>query len=336
MPYRYMQLAVHRDIADDAASALDGLDPRDWWRAPAATDSDTEFIHLVIHPSRSQEVMDALSAALGTSGRAWRLSVVTTEAVLPEPENEEEQQELERHDRTAAHQEIYTHVKDDAYLTRDYLLLTALATLVAALGMQREQVALVIGAMVIAPLLGPILAFAFGTALGNRELLRISARTLGAGLAVATVVGIALGLAIEVDTRSALLRFDAPLGLATTALPLAAGAAAALMIATVNTAPLVGVAVAAALLPPLAGFGLLIGAGETLGAARALVTVLANVVAITLAAQLVFLWKGIRPHTFLTRDRNNSIRWTVGIWAVLALAMTAALVLFGDALQAAE
>lgn len=335
MPYRYMQLAVHRDVTDTAVSALDDIDPADWWRAPGIEDGDMEFIHLVIHSSRSQDVMDAIADGLEPTGKAWRLSVIETEALLPEPEDEEKQEELERQDQTTAREEIFTQVKKGAHLTRDMLLLTALATFVAALGMNRDQVAVVIGSMVIAPLLGPILAFAFGTALGNRDLLLISARTLGAGLGVATLAGVALGLSIEVHPESSLLQFDEPLGLATTALPLAAGSAAALAIASANTAPLVGVAVAAALLPPLAGFGLLIGAGETILAVKALVMVLANIVAITLAAQIVFLWKGIRPRTFLSDTRENSVRWMVGIWAALAIAMTVALVFFGDVLSPA-
>jgi uncharacterized hydrophobic protein (TIGR00341 family) len=333
MPYRYMQLTVHRDIADAAVDALGDLEPEEWWRAPGAEDGDVEFIHLVIHASRSQEVMDALSDALGGSDRQWRLSVIETEAVLPEPDDEETQERLESRDQSTAREEIFTRVKEDARLSRDYLILTGLAAFVAGIGMHHDQVAVVIGSMVIAPLLGPILAFAFGTALGNRGLLMLAARTLGGGLVVATVVGIALGLLLDVNTGSRLLQFDTPLGIATTALPLAAGGAAALMVASSQTTPLVGVAVAAALLPPLAGFGLLIGAGETILGIKALVTVLANIIAITLAAQVVFLWKGIRPHTFLSDSHENSVRWMVGIWAVLAVAMTAALFFFGDALQ---
>jgi uncharacterized hydrophobic protein (TIGR00341 family) len=333
MPYRLMQLAVHRDIADTAVDSLGDLDPRDCWRAPAGEGSDVEFIHLLVHSSRSQEVMDSISDALASSAKEWRLSVIATEAVMPEPEDEEAQEELERRDQTTAREEIFTHVKQGAHLTRDNLLLTGLATFVAAIGMNRDQAAVVIGAMVIAPLLGPILAFAFGTALGNRNLLRTAAKSLGVGLVVATVIGVALGYSIEVNTGSRLLQFDEPLGIATTALPLAAGAAAALMVASSQTTPLIGVAVAAALLPPLAGFGLLVGAGETILSAKALVTVLANIVAITLGAQAVFVWKGIRPKAFLSDTHENSVRWMIGIWAALALALTAALVLFGDALS---
>jgi hypothetical protein len=213
MAYRYMQLAVHKAIADKATAALDALDPQERWRAPAAEDGDVEFIHLVIHTGRSQEVMDAISEALGDSDREWRLSVIATEAVLPEPDDEERQEELDRQDRTTAREEIFTTVKADAHLTLDYLVLTGLAAFVACIGMHHDQVAVVIGSMVIAPLLGPILAFAFGTALGNRNLLLLAARTLGAGLVVATVVGIALGLVLDVNTGSRLLQFDTPLGM---------------------------------------------------------------------------------------------------------------------------
>ena len=83
-----------------------------------------------------------------------------------------------------------------------------------------------------------------------------------------------------------LVTFEHPLGLTTAALPLASGAAAALMVTQNNNSALVGVMVAAALLPPLAAIGLLVGGGEYARAVRALATVVANVVAITLAAQV--------------------------------------------------
>lgn len=327
-----MKLAVHRDRTDSAEAALASFEPKTWWRAPAAEGSDFEFLNIVVHTSRSQEMIDAISDTLGPARDQWSLSVIATEAVLPEPEDEETLEELSRTNLTAAREEIFSSVQDNSRLTRDYLILTALATFVAAIGQQNDQVSVVIGSMVIAPLLGPILALAFGTALGNRGLLVLAARTLGAGIAVAVVVGIALGFLMEVNTASGLLQFDTPLGLSTTALPLATGAAAALMMASPQTTNLVGVAVAAALLPPLAGFGLMIGAGETVPAIKALVTVLANIVALTLAAQVVFLWKGIRPGTFLSERHQNSIRWMVGMWAGLVLMLTVALVAFGDLL----
>ena len=231
----------------------------------------------------------------------------------------------------AAREEIDVDVSRGAVLSLDYLLMVALATIVAAIGLSSGQVAVVIGAMIIAPLLGPILAFSFGTALGNRKLLWLSAKSFGAGLAVSLMAGGILGMFLPPGLDAGLVNFENPLGLTTAALPLASGAAAALMVTQNNAPALVGVMVSAALLPPLAAIGLLIGGGEYEQALRAAATVTANIVAITLAAQVIFVWKGIRPRGWLTDSRETSLRWNLVIWVLLLALVVGALVLYGEA-----
>ena len=74
----------------------------------------------------------------------------------------------------ALREELYQDVAGGAKLHRDFLLLTLLSTIVAVFGLTADNVAAVIGAMVIAPLLGPNMALALATTLGDRKLLRQS------------------------------------------------------------------------------------------------------------------------------------------------------------------
>ena len=113
-------------------------------------------------------------------------------------------------------------------------------------------------------------------------------------------------------------------GLDSPALALAAGAAAALSIATGLPAALVGVMVAVALLPPAAAAGLLAGAGELNLAARAGLLLAINVVAVNLAALLVYFFKGVRPRTWLERrSAKRSVYVNAGVWLVLIAILTA-------------
>ena len=149
--------------------------------------------------------------------------------------------------------------------------------------------------MVIAPLLGPNIGFALGAALGDWHLMRraVTAGLTGIALALAAtaVVGALVSLNLDNDQLLARTRvgFDAAV------LALASGAAAALSIITRSSSTLVGVMVAAALLPPTCAIGLFMGAGrfqEALGAATLLAI---NVAALKLAALAVFLWSGCAP-----------------------------------------
>ncbi|NKB28825.1 MAG: TIGR00341 family protein [Rhodobacteraceae bacterium] len=331
MPYRLIHLSVPEGSADKIVGIIGDAGSHSWWRNDAdGSDNKSVVFSVVLATPRTQDFLDDVTDALGAV-YGWRLVTNATEVVLPEIVDEEKQAKLEAENSQAAREEIYVDVSRGAILSRDYLLMVALATVVAAIGLSTGQVAVVIGAMVIAPLLGPILAFAFGTALGNRNLLWIAAKSFAAGLAVSLLAGGLLGLVLPPGLDAGLVTFNNPLGLTTAALPLASGAAAALMVTQNNNSALVGVMVAAALLPPLAAIGLLVGGGEYVQALRALATVIANVVAITLAAQVVFILKGIRPRGWLADSHDTSVRWSLAIWVALLALVVAGLVIFGGA-----
>ena len=325
MQFRLVSVILPKGKADVICKCFKDMQVSNWWRAPTGEDSDNAHLVAVVAMHDLQDLLDTVSEKLEGS-QDWQLVTQAVEAVLPEPEQDEQEEDSEVQ---SSREEIFDDVRAGATITVDYLLMTALAVFVAAIGLNTGQVAVVIGAMVIAPLLGPILAFSFGTALGNLRLLRAAAKSLAAGLGLGIAIAIVLGFVIPVNLDGSMIRFDEPLGLNTAALPLASGAAAALMVARGETSALVGVMVAAALLPPVTAFGMLLGAGNYLEAGRAIATVMANIVAINLAAQIVFVWKGIRPRRWNTDERQTSLRLSLGLSAGIVAVTVAAILYFG-------
>ncbi|MEC7763172.1 MAG: TIGR00341 family protein [Pseudomonadota bacterium] len=326
MSDRLIQIVTHKDHVETITDCLKDLPEEHWYCYPAGEDDRQVIIASLDHVD-TQEVLDSIAEAMdGQEG--WTLHALATEASLPEVEDEEKEERVAQVESANAREEIYTDIRQNTALTVDYLVMTFLATIVAAIGLLQDQVAVVIGAMVIAPLLGPILAFAFATTLGTVPLMWIALRALGAGLGVGVIAGVALGFIVPFNGESSLMAYDGSLTLMTVALPLASGAAAALMVAGGQTSGLVGVMVAAALLPPLAAFGLLLGNGSYVPAMRALATVVINIAAINLAALVVFRVKGVRPRDFETEEHKTSIRTSLtiaaAVVALLALAVYAA------------
>ena len=324
MSERLLQVVVRREHVRLVTRSLSGLPAENWYIL--ATDDDTKQVIIVaLHRVDTQTMLDAISDALqGKTG--WRLHALPTEASLPESHDEAEEDRLTQREAALAREEIYADIRQGTALTADYLVLTALATVVAAIGLSQGQTAVVIGAMVIAPLLGPILAFAFATTLGTVPLMLIALRTLGAGLTVAVLSAVALGLALRGGLDMVTAGFGEALALLTVALPLASGAAAALMLTGGQASALVGVMVAAALLPPLSAFGLLLGGARWAEALRALATVVVNIAAINFAAQLVFRLKGIRPRHWRTERHATSLWVSLGVSA--AIVAVAAVVVY--------
>lgn len=243
-----------------------------------------------------------------------------------EEEGEEEEEKKERVPKRLSREELYQDLSEAGRLSPVYLVTTGLATVVAAAGLIRGDVAVIIGAMVIAPLLGPNVALALGSTLGDPELVRRALRAILWGLAVAFGLSLLMGLVFPVDPAVPELARRTRVGLSDLALALAAGSAGSLAYTTGLPTAVIGVMVAVALLPPLVVTGLMVGAGEmgmALGAAMLVVT---NVTAVNLAGVATFLAQKIRPRSWWEAERaRKATRMALVIWlgmlAVLVLIM---------------
>ncbi len=281
------------------------------------------LMRLVFRDGEGQSFIDSVQAVLENEND-WRLVVLPVEASLPAVEEPADADAAKAQRRIALREELYQDVEAGARLTRDFLLLTVLSTVVVVFGLNADNIAAVIGAMVIAPLLGPILAFSFGSALGDLDLMARAAKTALAGLFLGLALSFGVGLVFGVNLESAELVSRADVGVDSAALALAAGAAAALSIAAGLPAALVGVMVAVALLPPAAAAGLLAGAGETALAGRAALLLAINVVSVNLAALIVYWAKGVRPRTWLERrSAKRSVYVNAAVWIVCIVVLTA-------------
>ncbi|MBI1180655.1 MAG: TIGR00341 family protein [Alphaproteobacteria bacterium] len=267
----------------------------------ADVQGDVEVSRVLADGEGLQELIDALQTALRTDAN-WQLIIMPVEAALPKRTAEGETTAPAMETR----EELYTDMVAAAEGGRNFLLLAVLSTVVASIGLVEDNVAVVIGAMVIAPLLGPNLAFAFAVAMGDRPLMVRCIRTSALGVAATLAVCIPIGLLWTGTLGSGELQARTAVGLDSVALAVASGLAAALSLTTGLSTSLVGVMVAVALLPPAATLGIMAGAGayrHALGAAMLLVT---NITAIILTAQVMFIVQGIGPRTWWEKRRAKA------------------------------
>lgn len=183
----------------------------------------------------------------------------------------------------------------------------------AAIGLIESNVAVVIGAMVIAPLLGPNLAFGLGTALGDASLMRKSALTNSVGILLAIALSVLIGLFTLFDVSSPELIPRTQVGLDSIALALASGAAAALSLTTGLSSVLVGVMVAVALLPPAVTFGLMLGHGDVTWLSAQVCFCLSTSYALIWPARWCFSSKAF-VHAPGGRKRRRSAQWRYMSW----------------------
>jgi len=299
--------------------------------------SESRTLIRVLVPSEETEaVLDELGKRF-THLEDFRMVLLPVAACFPRPE------ELEKEEKTCAEEaeksvpklsrisraELYTNIDEMSKLTKTYVVMVLLSTVVAAIGIMRSNVAVIVGAMVIAPLLGPNVALSFGTTLGDVKLIRRALKSNLVGILFALAVAVVIGLFffemkhsnIEVMTRT-----EATLG--DIALALAAGAAGALSLTVAAPAALIGVMVAVALLPPLVTFGMLMGAGECRLAFGAMLLLLVNLICINLAGVLTFLLQGVRPLTWWEADRaKKATRIAIILWLGLLAALAVLIII---------
>jgi len=299
----------------------------DFWSG--APGEDKRCLHrLLLRPEKTQDALDALQSILSGVANA-RINIYPVEATLPRPAEEERLAATAEEAKAAVgttREALYQEVGRGAQLNWIFLVMVVLSTIVASIGLIADNVAVVIGAMVIAPLLGPNLALALGASLGDSELIGRAVKTGIAGLALSMVLAAAIGALWPVPVTSHEILSRTVVDLDSVALALASGAAAVLSLTTAIPMALVGVMVAVALLPPTATVGLLIGSGHADLATGAALLLAVNVVCVNLSANVVFLLRGVKPRTWIEkRKARQSLVLAITMWAIMLAVLVAAI-----------
>lgn len=280
------------------------------------------LVRILLDAEQSEAVLDLLDKRY-TGEEGIRVVILPVEATLPRAQPEpaaafEESQPEEKPPERIGREELYEDVKDAARCSKVYLTMVVLSAIVAIVGLDRNSVTVIIGAMVIAPLLGPSMALALGTTLGDLSLLWSALRTSLAGIATVMVLSLIAGALLHVDPALPEVASRTRVELGEIAAALASGCAGALAFTTGVSATLVGVMVAVSLLPPLVTFGLLLESGHPAMAMGALSLFSMNLICVNLAGVATFLVQGIRPATWWEKDRAlKATRVALGLWAAL-------------------
>ena len=191
---------------------------------------------------------------------------------------------------------IHKSIASGAALSASYLAMNVAAALIAGFGLMENSPAVIIGAMLIAMLYGPIVGIGLGLAEADLQLLGRSllAEILGAVcvLAAGFLIGIAsrdLTIGNEILARTSPSMVDLLVALV-------GGLAGGFTFVSAGlSGVVVGVAIATSLVPPLTTCGILLARQSPSLAAGAFLLFLANFAAIALGAMLTFLLAGHRP-----------------------------------------
>ena len=331
---RKIEIVLPRDETDKLNEILENYEVLDRYKISLLEDQALYLITLNVE--NSGPLLDELEKKLAFA-EGFRLNMLEVEATIPaakqKEENDEEdeietitdvdsekEQKEEKNNTTKglSRQELYADLSDSINLNSNYILMCILSAVVASSGVMLDNVAVIVGAMVIAPLLGPNVGMALASTLGDIELGKkaIKASLYGAGAAI--IVAIIAGLILNPDSWPHEVLSRTSVGWGDITLALASGSAGTLAFTTGTSGAVIGVMIAVALMPPLVVVGILFGAGEFLLAGGALLLFISNIICINLAGVITFIYQGIRPLNWWEEKKAETTRkYSLILWMIL-------------------
>jgi len=329
MAQRLIQITFPVVPPDDIARMTKDIQMVNMWQDQFHPDRN--ILQLIAPAEDCENIMDHFQQRFeNTPG--FSIILMSMEAVVPrpkaEPKQEKEAIDIPGKNRSAknkhrvSREELYADMNAGITINRAFIALTILSSVVAAIGLMRNDIAIIIGAMVIAPLLTPNMALALATTLGDSQLGKDALKTNFIGILLAIIFSVCVGIIFNVDAGVPAIATRTAITLSDIILAFSAGAAGALAFTTGFSGALIGVMVAVALMPPLVTVGMLTGSGQFVQAMGAFMLFSANLICVNLAGVVTFILQGVRPRTWWEADRaKKATRKAAILWGGLLLAL---------------
>lgn len=287
------------------------------------TDDNEYVLKILTDDENSRDILEGLE-----NQNIERSIIYNIEGTSPKIEDDESKPEkinIGRF-RSISKEELYDDISSPVKLSLNYLLMVILSAFVAGIGILKNNVPILIGAMVIAPFLNPNISLAFGTTLGDWPVIKKSLISGIVATAIALGISMIWGYLVQDPT---LIAKDPNIEYQDIILALICGFAGVISVLSGQGSTLVGVMVAAALLPPLMRSGLLLGAGEVESAFNSFLIFSTNVISLNFAGIATFYLAGIKPANWWEEERAQQKRKVAMIfWLLLLILLIVATILF--------
>jgi len=328
MTQRLMQVTFPVIPADDIMRMTQGIEVVNMWTDQF--DPNQNILQLIVPAVECEKIMDHFQQRFGNAP-GFNIILMSLEAVVPRPKTEPEKKSpkskiknifLSGSKHRVSREELFADMNEGIQINRAFVSLTVLSSIVAAIGLMRNDIAIIIGAMVIAPLLTPNVALALATTLGDKQLLKDALKTNSIGILLAILYSFFVGMIFTIDPTVPAIVSRTYIDASDIILAMAAGSAGALAFTTGFPGALIGVMVAVALVPPLVTFGMLFGSGHFILSTGALLLFAANLICVNLSGVITFILQGVRPRTWWEAERAKKATFrAAGIWGVLLVSL---------------
>lgn len=323
MTLRLIEMVIPRGYREDVVEVLQKSKVVEILDMELA--SDFMLFKILLTTEDSESTLDRLEKRFSHLN-GFRIFIIPVQASIPRiVEISKDEKGLTPEEESVAaerisREELYSNVLSVSKPTKIYFIMVILSALVASIGVLNNNVAVIIGAMVIAPLLGPNMGLSLATVLKDKDLAIISLKSIIVGVGISIIISVIIGILVTFDPSIPAIALRTDVALAGIVLAFASGIAGSIAFTTDVSSALIGVMVAVALLPPLSVFGLLLGSGFYYLATGAFLLFLVNLVCINLSGLITFYVQRIKP--LKTWEAFKAYRVTylaMGIWTFVLI-----------------
>jgi len=225
-------------------------------------------------------------------------------------------------------EELYSKAQESAEFNGAQWGLIGLSSVIAAFGLASDNLIAVIGAMMLAPLLSPFVSGALSLTIGDRNLMVSSLKAGILSVLIAVALSFVAVIPFPVNMNPTLQLVSKP-SIISILLSVFVGAAAALTFVTGLRDEIAGVAVAIALVPPIASIGIGLRMSNLALAANASTVASMNMLAVIISGYLCFTILGLKPSTYYKRKQAQKIQYLIPV-ALLIFSLLAAPVAYSS------
>ena len=179
MALRLVEIILPENQKENFRKIIESDSVIGFWKDQTGQSGD--LIKVLLPVEKTESFLDYLESSCGHV-EGFQAVILPVEATLPryeeKPPDSEQAQESEKIRLRVSREELFADIADSMKLSPVYIAMVILSTIVAANGLMRDNATIVIGAMVIAPLLGPNVALSLATTLGDLKMARDALKTI--------------------------------------------------------------------------------------------------------------------------------------------------------------
>ncbi len=320
MAERLIEVVLDSDPRDRLSKILEEISVIAHWSAKL--DEDMWQTKILLLAENSEKILDTLAREF-SSNPSFRVVIIPVEASIPRVEEDKEEKEKQQVEdkpifKRISREELYQDISASISNNAVDLVMVVLSAIVATIGLVRNSPSIVVGAMVIAPMLGPNVAQAFATTLGDSSLAFKAIRTNLIRIGLGFIFSLFVGFFLRVEHTIPEISSRTVVDFGDIILAFSSGTAAALSMTSGLATSLIGVMVAASLLPPLATSGILLGNGNLQGSLNALLLFFVNIVCVNLSSTITFRLQGLGPRTWWEANKaGKAVKVALIGWFIL-------------------